>query len=181
VSSPRFEVAVDFTLKWEGGLCRDVGDPGGLTNFGVDTKDYAVDLAKVPENYRNNFPSTVDKLTKAQACILYYYAYWGPVMADQLPLGVGEVVFDSAVNVGIYRAVKWLQRVVAVAEDGVVGGKTISAAYRAAADPKSVANGIIDRRESYYRFLANNSSEFGRFLKGWINRSEDLRKFIKTL
>ena len=37
---------------------------------------------------------------------------------------------------------------------------------------------MIDLREQRYHDLVDSNPKLGRFLKGWLNRSEDLRKFL---
>jgi lysozyme family protein len=83
---------------------------------------------------------------------------------DRLPAGVALVVFDAAVNSGPDRAARWLQAVLGVATDGVIGPVTMAAVH--AADPARVIRDFSARRLSFLRRLGTWSA-FGR---GWSRR-----------
>lgn len=53
--------------------------------------------------------------------------YWSLVKGDSLPPGVSYVVFDGTVNSGVGQSVKWLQRALGIAADGIVGPQTLNA------------------------------------------------------
>ena len=44
-----------------------------------------------------------------------------------MPPSIALLVFDSAINSGIGRAVRWLQDAASVAQDGVIGPRTLQA------------------------------------------------------
>jgi len=162
--SERFNVWFDWLMKWEGETYEnDPDDRGGETKFGIDKASHPdVDI-------RN--------LTRDQAKNIYFAEYWSRVRAEDLPLGVGEVVADIAVNNGPLRAGKWLQEAVGTAQDGVIGRKTIDAANLYLAP--QLAGRLIQRREVFYRSIARGSQV--KFLRGWLNRNGDLRReFVIT-
>jgi lysozyme family protein len=70
----------------------------------------------------------VRALTRAEAASIYRRFYWDAVRADALPPGLDHAVFDLAVNSGPPRASTLLQRVLGVAEDGLIGPITLEAA-----------------------------------------------------
>jgi len=165
--TPRFRRALDFVLKWETVFDRqgnaiaenDPDDPGGLTKFGIDQRSHPnVDIRV---------------LTKEGAAAIYLRDYWLPVRAHELPVPVGEVMFDIAVNNGRGRAVKWLQEKLGVAIDGVIGPITVAAALKANA--REIATALLQRRESFYRDIGKGRQE--KFLKGWLNRNHALAQF----
>jgi lysozyme family protein len=153
-----FEDALEALLKHEGGYVNHPADPGGMTNLGVtkrvweEWKGQAVDEAEM----RALTPEKVGPLYKAK--------YWDMVHGDQLPSGVDLCVFDCAVNSGVKRASKLLQRAVGVDDDGVIGRGTLAAVEALSAEE------IIDRfcaeRLSFLEALPT----FATFGKGWSRR-----------
>ena len=75
-----------------------------------------------------------------------------------------RAVFDAAVNSGVRQAVKWLQRAVGVADDGVIGHKTLSAIV--AMEPYKLTAVFNGQRLKFMTELET----FGRFGKGWSRR-----------
>ncbi|MEI8309728.1 MAG: glycosyl hydrolase 108 family protein [Verrucomicrobiota bacterium] len=170
IENPRFRRALDFVLKWETVFDRkgnavaenDRDDPGGLTKFGIDQRSH---------------PNVnIRALTKELAAAIYHRDYWLPVQVHELPVPVGEVVFDIAVNNGKARAVQWLQEAAGVVADGFIGPVTLKAAGEA--DATKLAAKLISRRSTFYRNIAKGRK--AKFLKGWLNRNEALRVFAAT-
>lgn len=158
--SDKFLRAVDFVLRWEGGYDNDPDDPGGETNFGIDKRSH-------PE-------VDIKNLTRAGAIAIYHSDYWKRVRAEELPDKIAEVVMDIGVNNGTGRAIKWLQEALIVTVDGVIGPKTIEAAR--ASVPHLIAGSLLQRRENFYRSIAKG--RMAKFLKGWLNRNNDLRLLV---
>ena len=160
-----FERALTFCLKWEGGdkITDDPNDPGGLTKFGVSQRAYPNE--------------DIRKLTRARAAFLYRRDYWDKGRCQDFPSPIGIVHFDCAVNTGIVRANKILQKACGVTDDGVIGKATITAI--AGKNALVLAEDAIHGRELFYRSLANQSPAMVRYLVGWLNRCADLRKTIE--
>jgi lysozyme family protein len=153
--SPQFESILAFILKWEGGdtVTHDPRDSGGVTKFGISQKAY-------PE-------LDIESLTLEQAKAIYKRDYYDNIWGDSLPYSIALVVTDFAVNAGLRRAVKALQRLVEVDVDGVFGIDTQTAVRKL--DPDGLDR-LIDTytlaRNKYYVGLDNPF-----FQKGWLNRS----------
>lgn len=170
INSPRFRRALDFVLKWEtvyrkgeAVATNDPADTGGLTKFGIDQRSH---------------PNiNIRSLTKGLAAAIYHRDYWLPVRAHELPVPVGEVVFDIAVNNGKARATKWLQQILGVKADGFIGPKTLAAARTT--DSLILASKLLARRESFYRSIARGRKT--KFLRGWLNRNAALSNFISEI
>jgi len=170
IDSPRFQRALAFVLEWETVFDRkgnpvaenDPDDPGGLTKFGIDQRSH---------------PNLdIRKLTMQDAAGVYHRDYWLPVRAHELPVPIGEVVFDIAVNNGKGRAVTWLQEILGVKVDGFIGPVTLVAAQKS--DPAAVAGKLLARRATFYRSIARGQKV--KFLKGWLNRNDALQSFTVT-
>jgi lysozyme family protein len=94
-----------------------------------------------------------------------------------MPLKVGEVVGNIAVNAGPGRASKWLQTALGVVADGQIGPKTLAALK--GQDPAHLANALLERTEQHYRSIANG--RLAKFLRGWLNRNRDMKRYIDRL
>lgn len=163
MTTPRFLKFVPFILTWEGEVYEnDPDDNGGATKYGIDQRSHP------KEDIRN--------LTKERAYEIYFEEYWSRCRCEELPVSVGEVVMNIAVNCGPGRAGKWLQQAVSATPDGVIGPKTIAAAKLAS--PTHLANDLIDRTEEHYRSIGRG--KLAKFLKGWLNRNNSLRKWLNV-
>jgi len=98
-------------LGHEGGYVNNPRDPGGETKWGISKRSY-------PNlNIRN--------LTVEEASEIYKRDFLKPLKADQYADGVAFQILDFAVNSGVNRAVRELQKVLGVKDDGVIGPITI--------------------------------------------------------
>ncbi|MGH7115261.1 MAG: glycoside hydrolase family 108 protein, partial [Stellaceae bacterium] len=134
-----FRAAVAFVLGWEGGFTQDAGDHGDWTggaigrgalegtNFGIASADYPSFLAALAESVAGALPASVKDLTAAEAETILQSLFWAPVHGDEMPLALAQVVFDAAVNSGVAQSGEWLQVVLGVATDGVIGPETLGA------------------------------------------------------
>ena len=117
-----FEQALHWVLQHEAGYVNLKSDPGGATNRGITQKTYdAYRRAKgVPVR-------DVRDIDDVEVRAIYREQYARPVWFDALPSGVDYALFDFAVNSGVSRAVKYVQRIVGVRQDGIMGNQTLSA------------------------------------------------------
>ena len=83
------------------------------------------------------------------------------------------VHFDTAVNMGVGRAVRLLQASLGCGVDGAYGPATRKAAE--SCDRGTVVTGYCRAREDFYRGLAPQKPKLAVFLKGWLNRLNALR------
>jgi lysozyme family protein len=149
-----FDDAFDRLLGHEGGYSFSPSDPGGETMWGV--------TAKVA--YANGYIGRMKDLPREKAKEIYKAKYWDAVQVDRLPLALRFEVFDAAVNSGVSQAVKWLQRVVDVGDDGVIGPMTLAAANKL--DGKSAAAAYNGMRLDFMTSLPT----WGAFGRGWARR-----------
>src|SRR6187397_3187687 len=102
MSSTPFESALPFILRWEGGFVDHPSDPGGRTNKGVTQRVYTSWLA------RRGLPqSDVKNIFDAEVKAIYETDYWLPPRCNELPTQLDLVQFDTAVNMGVGRAVRF--------------------------------------------------------------------------
>lgn len=186
-----FEYAWKFALKWEGGLTDDKYDPGGITNYGVDIAMLRdMELVKSKKEFLRalgvRLPvdrETIKRLTKAQAAEIYRFQVWSPLECWRYADPVGVVLFDAGMNNGNGNSVKFIQRAhndlkpnSKLTVDGALGPKTRQAIL--SDDPNKLAKLAIDRREYFFRSLVKVKPKMQKFLKGWTNRTADLRKYL---
>ena len=153
-----FDQAFHKLLGHEGGFVDHPSDPGGATNWGVTQ---AVARQNGYTGHMRNFPVE-------QAKAIYKRQYWDAVRAEELPPGIRYPVFDACVNSGAKQAVKWLQRAVGAADDGVLGGQTLAMAR--AAHPDFVSRRMLGDRLQFMTDL-KTWQVFGR---GWARRVAEL-------
>lgn len=161
-----YDFCLKQVLKYEGGYSNHPADPGGATMKGVTQATYDAWRAKKGLPKRS-----VKLLADDELAAIYRQEYWDKVRGDDLPAGVDLAVFDFAVNSGVSRAAKYLQAIVGVTQDGVIGPATI------AATKAHVANAVTNKRLSFMQSL----STWPTFGKGWRARIDDIRKQIARL
>ena len=130
-----FDKSMAFVFKWEGGYVNDPKDPGGETKLGISKRAYPT--------------LDIKNLTVEQAREIYARDYWAKAGCDKLEWPMCLVVLDSAVNMGVKRAL----------------------------DFKTIAFNWTDYL--FMRLAFYNNIGKPQFLKGWINRVIDLYKTAK--
>jgi lysozyme family protein len=154
-----FAESLELVLEHEGGYVDHPKDPGGATNKGVTQRIY--------NNFRRSrgrSAQSVMFLEAGEVEAIYKLQYWDAVRGDLLPSGLDYAMFDFAVNSGVSRAVKYLQGIVGVKKDGVIGAMTLGAIH----DVVKTINTLCDWRMSFLRRLPT----FLYFGKGWAARVE---------
>jgi lysozyme family protein len=149
MAAGNFEKALSLVLVHEGGFSDDKHDPGGRTFQGIIQTEY--------DAFRrsNGLPlRDVIKLEPAERDEIYRGNYWAPSRADALPTGLDYVVFDGAVNSGLSRSVKWLQRALgSVPIDGHLGPITLSAVGQFP-DLHKLIETVCEARREFLRCLS---------------------------
>jgi lysozyme family protein len=166
-----FEPALAFVLRWEGGLVDNPADPGGRTNKGITQKVYDAWRQQQGEP-----PRDVQQIEDSEVSTIYQAQYWTPASCESLAAPLALAEFDTAVNMGVGRAIRFLQTAVKCTADGSFGPHTQQAI--AACDPGDTLVGYCNARESYYKQLVAQNSDLNQFLKGWLNRLDALRQAV---
>lgn len=144
----RFEKFIPFIWKWE---C--VRDRKGNV-ISEDDPDDPGGLTKYGIDQRSHPKVSIRTLTEAQAKEIYLVEYWMRNACDSYPDRLGEAHFNACVNCGAGRAKKFMF---------AAGGS-----WRQ----------YISEQEAFYKRLAAYNPKLKKFLKGWLNRTEDLRKTL---
>jgi lysozyme family protein len=184
-----FDKAYSITLGHEGGYSNDPYDVGGETYKGVSRSYYPdwagwtiIDKAKSDPK----FPNCLQGNNKLDVLIKQFYKenYWNLFWGDQLPnQEVANELFDTGVNMGVGRAVKYLQKALNVlnrnqndyadvVEDGSFGMNTLGALNQyLAIDDESFLLKIMNILQGmHYIDYMTKSPTQEKFARGWLKR-----------
>lgn len=149
-----WNTAIKTTLGFEGGYVNDLKDSGGETKYGISKKAYP-DL-------------DIKSLTVEQAKEIYHKDYWDKCKCQFIPDALSIALFDFAVNSGVKRAIRYLQRALGVTVDGVIGNQTIGACNR------------VPTKYTLEKFMQYRL-EFLMSLKGWQHYGNGWGKRVREL
>lgn len=169
----KFDEALAFVLPEEGGYSNDPADRGGSTFEGVTQRAYDRYRLKNGLHLRD-----VRQADPIEIAAFYRSEYWEPAHCDCLQQPMATVCFDSAVQHGPERAIKFLQTACELDVDGVYGPITAKAAL-AMGLPE--IEKYMDARHVYYDAIIQNDPSQARFAHGWANRMASLQKFIEEV
>lgn len=182
-----FNAAHKKVMGHEGGYALNPSDRGGETYKGIARKHHPkwggwryIDgttgqMTKPPAygtpEYRRwvkYLDMKLEEINALQTLVLSFYKdmFWkrlGELEHQEL----ATWVYDKDVNTGS-RGSRWLQQVVGVTVDGVVGGKTIAEANKR--DGDVLLGAMREEARDFYTQLAANDKSQQQFLKGWLAR-----------
>lgn len=173
-----FKKAETLTSFNEGGYVNDKLDHGGETIFGISRKYHPnwagwllVDYVKVNKGTTAkiiNYHANANPAMRSLVSRFYKANFWD---VNQLDLftdqQIANTVYDFGVNSGTARAAKFLQDVLEVAQDGMIGKKTIEALNSGSS--KAIHTAYNCKRKAFYEHLATDKTQ-SKFLKSWLSR-----------
>lgn len=190
-------------LRWEGGYTEDKDDAGNVvtlpdgtvmytgTNMGITYR--ALQTAKEQGLVAKDL--TVKDLTHNRDAVrkIYNQNYFIAGKCNKMPHPLAFAHFDMCVNSGLGGRTKKdtaigaganLQKTIVklkglVTLDGSVGPLTLRALDEVLTrrTPEEVTSVYNDIREEYYHSIVKNRPANAKFLKGWLNRLNSVRKF----
>lgn len=168
-----FELVILHVFKSEGGLSMDPNDRGNWTTGIIGKGElkgtkYGISAMTFPDY-------DIKNLELADAHSIYKAQYWDTAKCDDLPYGLDYSVFDFAVNSGVARAVRFLQKILGVKVDGIVGLKTLAAVKER--DTIRLINQYNDARLDFMKTLKT----WNRYGKGWARRVQHVRQVSRDL
>ena len=189
-----FRKAYFTTLGHEGGYANDPQDRGGETYRGISRRFYPkwegwaiIDKAK---GDKDKFPQNIDH-SALYTLVQEFYEdeYWNKFRGDDiLNQELANELFDSAVNLGLSRAVRLLQQSLNllnregrlysnIDEDGEYGTKTHETllAYLRTEPPSLLYKVLNILQGAHYIQVMRNSESQEKFARGWLKRVD----FIK--
>lgn len=146
----RFNKMLKVILHNEGGYVNDPNDSGGETNYGIS---------------KRAFPYLdIKNITIEQVGEIYYKNYYLASRADAVDNNeLAMQLFDHAVNAGVSKAIKLLQKCAGVVQDGIVGTIT-----KGKVNSMDITNSYIKERKNFYMSISEGKNK--KFLKGWLRR-----------
>jgi lysozyme family protein len=169
--APAVDQMIDDVIRREGDFVDQPADRGGPTKFGVTQATLSRHLGR---------PATVAEvqaLSREVAVEIYRRDYFVAPRIDTLPARIQSFTFDSAVNHGPARAIRFLQQVCNSAGfgllevDGLCGPRTARAAAEAEGAMRDwLLAALVEERRNFYYALVERDPSQRVFLEGWLNR-----------
>lgn len=145
-----FAKIMQFVHKWEGGYVNHPNDPGGATNRGITQRTYDAWRKKKGLSLRS-----VKDMPPQEDVEIYREEYWNPEW-EKLGFKMAACMMDTAVNMGVSRANAFLK---------ASGGDYVK---------------FLQLRIAKYKELIQRNSKLAVFERGWMNRVNDLRRFVDS-
>lgn len=167
-----YKKLIPHILKWEGGWANDPADKGGPTMKGITLNTYKLycKLKGKP------VPTQTDlkNISQEEWGYIFKTFYWDKWKADQIQnQSIANLLVDWTWGSGQW-GIKHPQTVLGVTADGIVGPKTI-AAINKYPDQRVLFNKLWARRKKHFESIAATNVSQKKFLKGWLNRLNDLK------
>lgn len=189
-----FGKAHEFTAKWEGGISDHPADRGGYTAYGVSqeflrdwhgTKEGKEFLARYGFGEKFSVAQMKKLLTRGVAMDIFKRYFWMNQELSSWPSqALATVYYDMSVNHGKGGACRMLQKALNLVNNAklVVDGK-LGPLSKAAAQKGGIGAAfyLLFEREAYFRAIVERNQSQGVFLKGWLNRLEDLKRYIRDM
>lgn len=167
-----YKKLIPHVLKWEGGWSNDPDDNGGPTMKGVTLAVYTAYRTKkgLPAPSQKDLKNIIQEEWED----IFKNMYWDRWKADYInSQSVANLLVDWVWTSGVY-GIKFAQRILKVVDDGLVGNKTLSAINNYP-DQMILFKNLWERRKQHFTSIANSSPGNKKFLKGWLNRLNDLK------
>jgi len=162
-----------FVRKWEGGEVY-FPEENQWTNRGVQWNTYK-QLAPKLLGIQNPTVSDLRNMSQEDGDKFIKYYWDKATFNNSIKNQAAANAFFEAYWGGGTNGLKWLQKKIGVFPDGIVGKKTVAAANQY--DSEFILKEVLNR----FNYLASsNPNRYGRFLKGWTNRWNDLYNISKV-
>lgn len=171
----QFELALESTLKSEGGYVFDKDDPGGETYKGIARFRnpkwpgwVSVDILKNKRNFPQNLDN--DETLQTQIKELYKANYWHRIKGDDInDQDIAESIFDFAVNAGPATSAKLAQITVGSKPDGVIGPYTLEKIN--ADNTRAFLSVFALSKIGRYVNICEKRKESRKYFFGWVRRT----------
>lgn len=155
-------------LKLEGGYVNHPNDNGGCTNKGITIATF--------RNYygSNKTCNDLKNISDEQIEKIYKTGYWDVCWGDKIQCPkIAQLIADWAVNSGTKTAIKGVQKIVGVKDDGIMGPMTLKAINNY--PTKDLFELLKKARKEFYESIIKKNPSQKCFLKGWMNRLDDYK------
>lgn len=190
-----FDIAYEKIMHHEGGYINDIDDYGGETYKGISRRYHPkwsgwtiIDQMKKHKNFPYNLKDS--NILNSMVKDFYKEKYWDQFLGDDIKSkNISIELFDISVNMGVNRAVKFLQKSLNLlnrnqtffddlVEDGIMGKNTITAlnTYLWNDEEHYLLKLInIFQGNHYIEFMTKNPKQ-EKYARGWLNRIEIYKK-----
>jgi lysozyme family protein len=184
-----FETAYSKTMKHEGGYANDPHDAGGETYKGISRvyNSHWDGWSEIDDNKEEyNFPECLDDSPSLQDSVHKFYKenYWDVNSLDHVnDQDIAEEMFDTGVNMGIFRAATFLQKSLnylnrngALYGDLIVDSKIGPASLNALniilddGDGRILLTMLNVLQGQHYMNYMDKDSSQKRYARGWFKR-----------
>jgi len=188
-----FDEAFEKTAAIEGGYVFDPDDAGGETYKGISRRFnlswkgwYRIDEIKRANSRKKKFDKVFEQDESLQEEVLLFYkeAYWDKFWGDEIPVQeIAEELFDTGVNMGVRRAVGFLQEglnllnrnqrnYTDIVEDGLFGKNTLKVlmAYLKIDDLSYLLKVMNILQGMHYIEYMRKSPKQEKYARGWLKR-----------
>lgn len=147
------------------------GDKGGPTKYGITQA-----ALSASRGYQVT-PGDVAALTEAEARDIYLHRYIIEPGLDRIAdENLSALAIDCGVNHGPGRAIRWLQEIVGVTVDGILGNHTEDAINNR--NPKDIYRKLLVRRVRFYGEIISRDPTQAVFAAGWLNRAMEFMVYV---
>lgn len=190
----KFEISEKITGGNEGGYADNKADRGGETYAGIARNFHPnwngwVKIDEYKADYKKAKDKGKTKLSLAQwvnasadvkkepvhkmVSDFYKKQFWDVNKLDEFKdQQLADTVYDFGVNSGTNRSAKYIQRVVRVAQDGIIGKNTLEAINNGDAEVYHTQFNTL-RRDFYNSIAKGNQAQF---LPSWLRRLKPYKK-----
>jgi len=175
-----FDIAFNATMGHEGGYVNDPDDAGGETYRGIARRyNPQWEGWNIIDDTKPNIPD--DKLDR-HVRNFYEVMYWDVNRLDDFPQVIANEMFDTAVNMGVTRAAKFLQSALnylnrngklfsELVVDGKVGNRTINALEKITKNDLHILWKIMNVLQGmHYLNYMKKSPIQEKYARGWFKR-----------
>jgi lysozyme family protein len=167
----KIEEIMPFILKWEGGYAHNKYDKGGATNKGITYKTWE---AYCKSKGKEASLTSLRHMTNEEWKEIFIEHSWKPWQGDKIESQrVANICVDWSWMSGA-KVIKKVQKLLGLTADGVVGPKTLASINGHSED--ALFGQIKELRKKHFESIVKKDPTQQIFLKGWLNRLEDLAR-----
>ena len=173
-----FNEVIGFVLKHEGDRFVDDRSINEVSRRGITLGAYI-------QYYGRGNNNSIRNITEEQATEIYKHLFWKAHSMDSIAnIGFPKTamtLMDSGVNIGPYRANKYLQLVLGVQLTGSIDERTLSTLRETELTDEQIASRLLQRRSNFYARLVARDSVYQKYHNGWNNRVNDMRELVEAI
>lgn len=168
-----FGNCINWVLRLEDrslrGVSKNLGDGAGWTRLGITSKNNPSVPGRFFYSVLGQFSIMGIQEALEVAKNVYWQKYWIPIQGNSLPTDeLAATLLSFDVNDGA-EAVKLLQSVLGLGQDGSFGPVTLRAVQ--AANPADLAQDLREAQERFYLGILARHPEKEQFRDGWLKRA----------